>query len=111
MTMLITLAVLLILTRILRLWHRTRRSTRVTAALAAVEASAPLAMADWPSAARSELASLLVGEENRRSADYRQGMHVGAEGREADYVVLDRIGRALCRVRGADRIAENRAAV
>ena len=59
-------------------------------------------MDELPPAAREELTSLLVSEERRRSADYRHGMHTGVEGREADYLMLDRIGRALSRVREAE---------
>ncbi|MEX5295245.1 hypothetical protein QYM41_08185 [Kocuria sp. CPCC 205268] len=102
MTVLMALAALTILTVLLRRWHRARRSARVSAALAAVEASAPLVMADWPPAARGRLTSVLVGEERRRSADYRHGMHTGSEGREADYLMLDRVGHALSRVREAE---------
>lgn len=107
MTTLYVLVILIALAVFLYRGTRDQRAVRLEAALSAVEAAEPAAMANWPAPSLSELSCLLVREQERRSADYRQGMHTSAEAREADYALQERIGVALGRVREAGRIAEH----
>ncbi|MFI7496757.1 hypothetical protein ACH9D2_18805 [Kocuria sp. M4R2S49] len=105
MITLYVLAVLIVLAVFLRRGTRAQQAVRLDVALDAVEGAEPVAMANWPATVRAELSRLLVREQMRRSADYRQGMHTSVEAREAGYALQEHIGLALNRMREAGRIS------
>jgi hypothetical protein len=83
---------------------RRRRSTRLDVILAEVEAASALVIADWPRTHTSARLERLALERRRRSASYKQGWHT-ATSREADYMLLQRIGDAEKRLRTARDMA------